>query len=309
MSPTVPRPTPAQRRFERGLRTLKALQASGRRVYQSHELPRRERETLVAQKYLMPVIKGWYMASSPFDAPGDSTVWYASVRDFIGGYCDQRFGDAWHLSPHHSLLVRSGATTAPAQWLVYAEEGTRQPLGLPAGCSVFIAGPLKDVDTAHVERVGPLRIMTLATALVHVSDAFFEASPVDAHLALAQLTDAADLNRLLLRGHPVIAGRLAGALRAVHRPALADDVVATMRAVGHSVTETQPFRTPRPTLGHRFAPSPYVQRLRLMWADMRAHIDQAFATAPGLPADPASYLDAVKDVYTTDAYHSAGMGD
>ena len=85
-------------------------------------------------------------------------------------------------------------------------------------------------------------MLALPVALTRVSEHFFHTSPTDAQIALAGLPDASDLNReLLAGGRSIVAGRLAGALRAVGRPALADDVVGTMRAAGYTVQEDNPF--------------------------------------------------------------------
>ena len=105
-----PAVSPAQRRLATALRTLKDLQEDGKVVLRSAELERREREALVAAGFLRPVVKGWYLVSRPGDAPGDTTPWFAAMRDFIAGYCDARFGDKWHVSPDYSVLVHAGDT-------------------------------------------------------------------------------------------------------------------------------------------------------------------------------------------------------
>ncbi|MCC7487611.1 MAG: hypothetical protein IT529_21765 [Burkholderiales bacterium] len=48
--------------------------------------------------------------------------------------------------------------------------------------------------------------------------------------------------------HPLVAGRLAGGFRAIGRAALAEEIVGTMRSVGHGVTEVSPFGKPFPGL-------------------------------------------------------------
>lgn len=85
---------------------------------------------------------------------------------------------------------------------------------------------------------------------MRVPAAFFESSAADAQILLAQLPDASDLNReLLAGGHSVVAGRLAGALRAVGRSGLADDILGTMRSAGYAVQESDPFGKQPPALG------------------------------------------------------------
>jgi hypothetical protein len=53
--------------------------------------------------------------------------------------------------------------------------------------------------------------------------------------------------------------------------------------------------------------SPYVNRLKLLWASMRGPILQAFPAPPGLQKDAAIYLKQVDDLYTTDAYNSLSI--
>ena len=300
--------TPAQRMLADGLRRMKSLQDDGRRVFRSAHFKRQNLAALVRAGFLKSVIKGWYIASRPGETDGDTTAWYASMRDFIGGYCEQRFRKRWHVAPDISVLVQTGATVLPPQIIVHAEGGTNSRLDLPGGVSLFDYRTPTRIAQKHVEQVGPLRVLTLESALVRVPEGFFRTFHTDAQVALGQLRDAAGLNRLLMDGgQPVVAGRLAGALRAAYRSALADDVLATMRAAGYAVQEKNPFENPLPTLGSNRAVSPSVNRLRLMWQKMREHIEPQFTAAPGLPTDPAPYLAAAEDAYKADAYHSLSI--
>lgn len=300
--------TPAQRMLADGLKRMKSLQDGGRRVFRSAHFKRQQLEALVKAGFLKSVIKGWYIASHPGETDGDTTAWYASMRDFIGGYCEHRFGKRWHLAPDISALVQTGATVLPSQIIVHAERGTNSRLDLPGGVSLVDYRIPARIEQTHVEQVGPLRVLTLESALIRVPEGFFRTFHTDAQVALGQLRDAAGLNRLLMdRGQPVVAGRLAGALRAAHRPALADDVLATMRTAGYPVQEKNPFENPLPTLGSNRAVSPSVNRLRLMWQKMHEQIEPHFASAPGLPANPAPYLAAAEVAYKADAYHSLSI--
>src|SRR6266852_6614573 len=87
------------------LSVLKALQEIGRRVYRSDDLSRVHRERLVENGFLLDVMKGWLISSSPGARAGDSTPWYASFWEFCARYCGDRFSDEWHLSPEQSLLL------------------------------------------------------------------------------------------------------------------------------------------------------------------------------------------------------------
>ncbi len=80
-----------------------------------------------------------------------------------------------------------------------------------------------------------------------------------------------------------------------------------MTAAGYTVKETDPFEDePQGMIVTRDA-SPYVNRLRLMWARFRPVVTEAFPAAPRQPEDKATYLKAVDDAYLSDAYHSLSI--
>ncbi|HEY5490400.1 MAG TPA: Fic family protein [Gemmatimonadaceae bacterium] len=300
--------TPARRLLVTGLKRMKTLQDRGRRAFRATDFSRYQLPALTAAGFLQPVVKGWYIASRPGEEAGDTTAWFASMRDFVGNYCDQRFRARWHLAPDLSLLVQAGATTLPAQIVVHAERGTNYVLNLPGGSSLLDYKAPTRMTPDQTERVGPLRVLTIEHALVRVAERFFQTFPTDAQVVLSQLRDVAGLNRILVdEGRPVVAGRLAGALRAAHRAKLADEMLATMRSAGYTVQETDPFTRPLPTLGSHRATSPAVSRLRLMWQTMREPIAAHFATPPGRPRNSRRYLTAAEEAYKADAYHSLSI--
>ena len=299
--------SPAQRRLADALRSLKALQSRGQVVIQSEHLERRQREALIQAGFLRRVVKGWYLVSRPGEALGETTPWFAAMRDFVAGYCNARFGDAWHVAPAYSILVHAGATVLPKQVIIHTPDGGNKSLELPGDCSLLpYKAELPPND--QVEIRGGLRMLTLPVALTRVPEHFFQTSATDAQIALAGLPDASDLNReLLAGGHSVVAGRLVGALRAVGRPELADDVLGTMRAAGYTVQESNPFLFDLPVLRMTRMASPYVQRLQLMWRTMREEVLRHMPEAPGLPGDVDAYLADVKENYRADAYHSLSI--
>lgn len=300
--------TPAQRRLTDGLRQLRTLQQAGRRVYQSADFTRLQREALETAGFLQRVVKGWYIASRPGQSTGDSTAWNASFADFVGGYCDARFGEQWCVAPRISLLLHTGASVLPRDMVVHAAAAGNHRLELPAGCSLYDARLANRLEDREHVRIGSLRALTLAETLVRLVESDFEHRPTDIQIALQQLPDASDLNRLLLEGsQPVVAGRLAGALRAAHRPVLADDVRDTMRAVGHTVVETNPFTQSLPVFGSGIIPSPYVPRLGLLWHAMRPAVEARVPTMSAGPVDVERVLEAVDEAYPADAYHSLSI--
>lgn len=307
--PPAPRVAPAQRQLAAALRRMKRLQDQGKVVFRSADLNRKERESLMGAGFLLPVVKGWYLAARPGDDLGDSTLWFAAMRDFVAGYCDARFGNRWYMAPAYSLYVHAGATALPKQVIVHTSRGTNTVLDLPGGCSLLDYRAPDFPITDRVEEVGGLRVLPLATALIRIPEAFFETAAADAQILLAQIPDASDINReLLAGGHSTIAGRLAGALRTVGRAELADDILGTMRSAGFVVHETNPFVKQLPILAtDHHVRSPYVLRLQLMWHGMREEIIRQFPSEPGLPVDQTAYMESVEEGYKADAYHSLSI--
>ena len=301
--------TPAQRRLAAGLEALHALQQQGQSVFNTNAFSRADREALVGAGYLQPVIQGWYMSASPSAKAGDSTPWIAGMKDFIAAYCNARFGADWCVAADYSLKLHAGTTLLPQQVVVHAPLGKNGVLALPNGFSLMDYQARDFPAPDRRDSVGNIRTMTLPQALLKAPENFFRACAQDAQVALLSISDASELSRLLAEGnHRTIAGRLAGAFRAVGRDAIADDIVGFMRALGNQVVESNPFESsPRIVPGDRIE-SPYVSRLRLMWASMREDVAHAFPRKePGLPRDIPAFMQAIEDVYVTDAYHSLSI--
>lgn len=295
-----------QEKLAESLEALHQLQARGVVAIRSRDLSRTHRERLLASGFLREVIKGWYIASRPDEAAGDSTAWYASFWDFCAGYLSERFGDEWCLSPEQSLALQGGNLTVPAQLLVRTPRGGNKPTALPHGTSLFdVRYPMPPAGEIVV-RDGK-RLYSVPAALATVSEHHFRSAPTDVRAAMATVKDASDVLAVLLAGgHSTIAGRLAGAFRNAGQRQIADEILQTMAAAGYHVRETDPFAD-RPDAGVAVRDvSPYVNRLRLMWEAMRSPILEVFPRPPG-PPDPEAYLRAVDDVYVNDAYHSLSI--
>jgi len=302
----VPKPN---ERLASALEALKRRQEGGLQAFSGPKFSRADRETLLRAGFLKEVIRGWYIPRRPDEADGDSTAWYARMREFIADYAQERFGDRWHVNPEQSVLLRSGERTIPKQVQVWATEGTNQTVELLHGCSLFIYKAAKLLPSSLVHDCGGLRLVELPAALVAASPTLFVQHAMAAQIALGSLQDVSDLLRILLGGpHPSVAGRLAGGLRAIGRQELADEIVGAMRGAGHAVNEVNPFEKPVPALLPGGRPeSPYVQRLRLMWAALREQVIAAFPKAPGAPKDIGALLKDVEARYVTDAYHSLSI--
>jgi hypothetical protein len=298
--------TPSDKLAE-SLAVLKSLQDQGTVAIRASRLSRTHRERLLKAGFLGEVMKGWYIPTRPDEPLGESTAWYASFWAFCADYLDERFGANWCLSPEQSIKLHIGNWTVPKQLLVRCPTGGNKPTQLLYGTSIFdIRLQLPpDRDVATRER---LRIMSLPAALISCAPGEFAAHPIDLRAALAILPDASDvLGRLLTGGHSIVAGRLAGAFRNVGRDRVADQIVQTMRAAGYTVSENDPFEDkPAVTFSARDT-SPYVNRMRMMWAAMREPVLQMIPAPPGPPKDTALYLQQVDDLYASDAYHSLSI--
>ena len=300
-------PTPNEKLAD-SLSALQALQKGGRRVFQSKELSRVHRERLLRNGFVREVMKGWLISSSPSAREGDTTPWYASFWEFCGRYCQDRFGDEWHLSPEQSLLLHAENTVIPTQVVIYTPKGTNNVVKLLFGSSVY---DLKQPDmppSLDVAVRDGLRLYSPAAALVKVPEVFFTRHPIEAQVALASIADASEvLRRLLDGGHSVVAGRLAGAFRRIGRAEIADEIAATMKAANYSVRETDPFARQQTFGTPRTSTAPIVDRIQAMWQTMREPVIAAFPQAPGLPKDRDNYLKLIDEIYKSDAYHSLSI--
>jgi hypothetical protein len=298
--------TPSEK-LAQSLETLHTLQARGRVAIRSSDLTRTHRERLLRSGFLQEVMKGWYITARPDEPAGESTAWYASFWNFCEAYLNERFGSDWSLSPEQSLLLHAGNRTVPRQLLVRAHKGRNNITHFPHGTSLLeVRATLP--ETKDVTELDGLRLFSLPAALIACAPGFFTQHPTDARAALSMIRDASEvLGRLLEGGHSTIAGRLAGAFRNIGRERIAEEIIGTMRAAGYDVRENAPFETPPPAILNNRETSPYVNRLRLMWADMREPVIARFPKAPGIPKDKMTYLKQVEDVYVTDAYHSLSI--
>lgn len=298
--------TPRERLAE-SLEALRRLQDTGVVAIRAADLTRTHRERLVRNGFLRAVMKGWYFAARPDDAPGESTAWYASFWAFCAVYLRHRFGSAWCLSPEQSLSLHVQNQTVPRQLLVRSPRGGNTVRPLPHGTSLLeirAAVP----DAKDIEEQDGLQLFSLPAALIASGSGFFATNATDARAALGSIGDAsAVLHRLLEGGHSKIAGRLAGGFRNIGRDRIADDILAAMTGAGYAVREHDPFTDSIDLTLPRREPSPYAGRIRLMWQQMRGPVIDAFPSSTGRSRDIAGYLRRVREAYVADAYHSLSI--
>lgn len=293
------------------LKALKRLQDKHNGVVESGDLSDAHRMLLVEAGFLRSVSKGWYVCANPKDSPGDSTAWYASFWAFLSGYLGKRFGKRYCLNPEASLLLQTGATFVPRQVTAVAKEAGHAVLDLPFDTSLLVYQDEKRVPRTRIEVRG-LQVIPLPEALCRAAPRFYIANPREIEIALAQIRDVSELLATLLAGDgmPTAAGRLAGALAVAGREDEARRIVRVMETAGYKVPRINPFDELKgfvPTLGATRERSPYVLRLRSMWAGWREGVMSVFPPAPGIPADADTFLKQVQDRYVADAYNSLSI--
>jgi fido (protein-threonine AMPylation protein) len=289
------------------LEELKKIQEKGIVAIQSGELSQTHRERLIKSGFIKEVVKGWYIATDPREQKGDSTSWYASYWQFCAQYLANRYGDTYYISPEQSLQIHAGRWTVPQQLIVRTEKGTNHKTPLPYGTSLWNwEVPLP--KNASIVTIEGIRMMTLSSSLVYSTPTMFTENATDIRICLAMISDSSEILPLLLDGgHTTIAGRIAGAFRNIGREKIADDILKTMQAADFNVRETNPFETQPAIALSTKEKSPYVNRIKLMWYDMRDVVIKNFPPAPGLPADQEKYMKQVEALYITDAYNSLSI--
>jgi hypothetical protein len=163
-------------------------------------------------------------------------------------------------------------------------------------------------DRNDIKRKENLQIMTLPAALVSCAPGYYSNNAIEARAALSMISDASEiLHRLLEGGHSTVAGRLAGAFRNIGKNAIADNIIETMKAAGYSITENDPFEEKTAIIFSERELSPYVNRIRMNWAEMRGGVIETFPQAPAIRQNTDEYLKHVDEIYVTDAYHSLSI--
>lgn len=298
----------ANEKLAAALDELRLLQEDGSRVFASEQLTRRSRERLVKHGFLQEVMKGWLMSASPSALPGDTTPWFAAFWEFCRRYGEARFGATWHLSPEQSLLIHAANTTIPKQVVISSPRANNNRTDLLFATSLF-ALKENELPPAHdLEIKDGLRLYRAAAALTRVTEDFFVRYPIETQVIVSSIQEPSLLLRRLLEGgHSTIAGRLAGLFRRLGRPAIADELIATMTAADHVVREVDPLEPGRIVYVPRPATPPVVGRLQALWAATREVVLAELPSARRKVADRDAHLLAIQDAYKLDAYHSLSI--
>ncbi|MEI9911577.1 MAG: hypothetical protein WDO71_19140 [Bacteroidota bacterium] len=124
-------------------------------------------------------------------------------------------------------------------------------------------------------------MLSLAASLVQATANTYTQNPTEARTVLSMVNDASDILSLLLEGgHSIVAGRLAGAFRNIKQERITDTILKTMEKAGYTVRESVPFENQLTiTLSNR-EKSPYGNRIRIVWEQMRSKVIAAFPASP-----------------------------
>ncbi len=286
------------------LETLKRLQLCGN-IVRSSDLSRTHKERLVKTGFLQEIINGWYIVCRPDSGIGNSASWYTTFWEFISVYLNTRFGSNWWLSPEQSLLLHAGNNHIPRQLIVRSPLAGNNNIQLKYGTSVFDFKSNKPKDIITKDN---LQILPLAEALIESTPDFFIRHPLDARTVLSMIQDSSEvLPHLLEGGHSVIAGRLIGAFNNIGRKRVADDISKTMKSAGYVISANDPFEVELPTILDVREISPYVNRIKLMWQQMREAVADNFPKPPDVIVKSSEYLKQITDIYVNDAYNSLSI--
>ncbi|MFL5764374.1 MAG: Fic family protein [Bacteroidia bacterium] len=289
------------------LEALKRLQDQNITAIRTDSLSRIHRERLLKNGFLQEVLQGWYIAVPAGERVGDTTHWYTNFWNFCGEYLEARYGEDYYLFPDQSLLLHTGNYTVPKQLIIRTSAKSNFLTELLAGTSILHMEAVLPASAKFV-RVNSIRMMDLASSLVHCTPSVFEKTATDVRTALSMIGDASELlDPLLAGGHTVIAGRLAGAMRNIGRDRIADDIISAMNAAEYKSRESDPFKYPSPVFFSNRERSPFVNRIKLFWSEMRDTIIAQFPKAPEAPKDIAAYMKQVEELYVADAYHSLSI--
>lgn len=289
------------------LEELRAIQQRNPNVVikGTEQLSRTHLKRLLDNGWLMEVMKGWYVPSRP-GCEGDTSVWYTSYWHFIRAYAQSKFGDDWCLSAEMSLDFHSGKTTVPSQLILRSPAASNNVVSLPFGHTML---PLRgDVaDNVAADPLYGMNLYPLEAALAYASPAYYRNDAMAAKVCLGLIDKADGLLKILAQsGATTRAGRVAGALRAVGKGKIADEILTAMKEFGYVVKEENPFGEVYDTVDVH-SKSPYVARMRMMWEAMRPQVIASFPQQSTQIADIEGYMAMVDEKYLEDAYHSLSI--
>ena len=273
-------------------------------IVQSTNIDRLDRELLIREKWLHPIIQGWYMLVSPEADADDSSIWYANLWDFVRIYLQSLYGENYCLSAENSIDLHVSSPTIPKQIVVIIPKSGGSPKKLPFQTSVLAYG---DKIPKERETIKGIQVMTLPYALCQVAPIFFEKNPQYPELALRKIRSIDHLVPMLVNyKFKHATNRLIGAYQFLGEEEFANELRNEMKDFGISVKGENPFVHQVP-LTKSGIHDKHVDRIYALWDSYRQVVIDAFPNPPGIPEDQESFLDQIEDLYKQDAYNSLSI--
>lgn len=149
-----------------------------------------------------------------------------------------------------------------------------------------------------------LNLYTLAEAIIVATPTMYRNDALTMRTALAMVHDSSDILKILVdTGQTVRAGRVIGAFRNIGRTDIADEIAGTMKRMGYTINEEDPFEK---VMEIHVSQSPYAVRLRLMWQHMREDVIANFTRLKS-NLSAKEFLERMETRYKLDAYHSLSI--
>lgn len=293
--------------FETLTRIGKVTKSQGANILRSLQMSRKDRELLLRKKWLVEIIKGWYLLTRPDISPGDSSIWYASFFDFLRIYLHFHYKDNYCFSAENSLDLHTGNTAIPKQVIVISQKGGGSPQEFPFLTSLFVYSDPKKIPQEKTLLRG-LQVMSLPYALCKVSATYFSKNSKDAEIALRLIRSSSELTSILLKYNlKSAAARLLGAYDFLGDIKMCKEIQADLLVAGWKIKKGNPFSQSNPILSSRQISSPYVGRIQYLWNEYRKKIIDLFPKSPGLFKNSKLYLKQFEDLYEKDAYNSLSI--
>lgn len=275
-------------------------------VIRSHNLKRNTRESLTKAGFLSPVIKGWFLLSTPAGV-GTTTLWYSQYWNFVREYLKERFGQNYCLGAETSLEIHSGNTRVPAQITVITKKKTNETVELSFGTSLLLYQDKKNFPETHSTSQDGLEVMRLEEAICRASPTYFVNFAENIQICLKLVRSPADISAQLLEMSSVAAAnRVIGAYRELGENKFAEQIEKDLAAAGFNLHPVNPFVRPVVDFGSSRLRSPYVGRLHAMWFRMRLDILKIFPHDLGMKT-AKTVLKNIEELKISDAYHSLSI--
>lgn len=273
----------------------------------SSDISRADRELLVHSKWLIEIIKGWYMLVKPDIGPGDSSVWYSNFWDFLKVYLEHHYSDEYCLSAQNSLEVHVGLTVIPEKVVVITKQGGGKVQELLFNTSIFVYADPDNLPKEREKKQG-IQLMPIPLALCKIAPSYFREKPQEVEIAMKMIRQPSDLAEVIVQ-HKMkrAAARMIGAYYFFGDEKAAKILESDLETVNIRVRAENPFQNESPFFHLRKNLSPYASRIMAMWNRYREDVILNFPEPLGLPKATKQYLEQIEEIYAFDAYNSLSI--